>query len=95
MDRKARHRCFARGDMSLGSAFLSPSTWYVQLTSRDAERAISHLTTAPHNRLSWPMIWMHSIGAEDMVEQGYPYDIVGLPMRAAQEVQLTNCSETM
>ena len=48
-------------------------------SSCDAERAIStlnHIVTALHNRLSWPMIRMHLIGAEDIVEEGYPYDMV-------------------
>ena len=48
-------------------------------SSCDAERAISTLNrivTALRNRLSWPMIRMHLIGAEDVVEEGYPYNMV-------------------
>ena len=48
-------------------------------SSCDAERAISTLNrvmTALRNRMSWPMVRLHLIGAEDVDPDGYPYELV-------------------
>ena len=48
-------------------------------SSCDAERAISTLNrivTPLRNRMSWPMIRLHLIGAEDVDPDGYPYELV-------------------
>ena len=48
-------------------------------SSCDAEWAISTLNrivTALRNRMSWPMVRLHLIGAEDVDPDGYPYELV-------------------
>ena len=48
-------------------------------SSCDAERAISTLNrivTPLRNRMSWPMVRLHLIGAEDVDPDGYPYELV-------------------
>ena len=48
-------------------------------SSCDAERAISTLNrivTPLRNRMSWPMVRLHLIGAEDVNPDGYPYELV-------------------
>ena len=48
-------------------------------SSYDAERAISTLNrivTALRNRMSWPMVRLHLIGAEDVDPDGHPYELV-------------------
>ena len=58
--------------LRLYGAVASPSSY-------DAERAISTLNrimTALRNRMSWPMVRLHLIGAEDVDADGYPYELV-------------------